>query len=89
MTIPQIAGYLPAVIFPAGTLLQLIQLYKSKSSKGFSQTAWSLFALGNLAMFIYTEKYTDLQAISGLLLTFVLQIGIVALIIRYRKRVDS
>ena len=85
MTLPQIAGYIPALVFPIGTLLQLIQLQRAKSAQGFSLTAWIAFACGNLCLYIYTGKYSEFQAISGLLLTFMFQLGIIFLILRYRR----
>ena len=85
MTLPQIAGFIPALVFPLGTLMQLIQLYRSGTARGFSLTAWIAFACGNLCLYIYTGKYTEFQAISGLLLTFIFQLGIISLILRFRR----
>ncbi|WP_461534905.1 hypothetical protein [Spongorhabdus nitratireducens] len=86
MTLIEIAGILPALIFPGASLLQLFHLLKTKTSEGVSIPAWSAFAVGNISLYIYTEKYDQLQAIVGMLGTCVLQIIIVLLVIRYRAQ---
>lgn len=85
MSIVEVMGYVPAIVFPTATVLQLIHLFKTKSSEGVSTIAWVAFALGNVSLYIYTEKYTEIQSIVGLLLTSVLQIGIIFLAMNYRK----
>lgn len=85
MSIIEVIGYIPAIVFPTATVLQLIHLFKTKSSEGVSAIAWVAFALGNVSLYIYTEKYTEIQSIVGLLLTSVLQIGIIVLAIKYKK----
>lgn len=62
-----IAGWLPAIIFPAATLIQLIAILRSSSVKGVSPVAWALFGIANIAVYIYTEKYFALQTIIGFL----------------------
>jgi accessory gene regulator protein AgrB len=47
---------------------------------------WLAFAIGNLSLYIYAEKYTELQSIIGQLATAALQIYVVLLIIKYRKK---
>ncbi|SHO57082.1 hypothetical protein [Vibrio quintilis] len=84
MTIIDIIGYIPAIIFPVATLSQLFHLLKTKSSAGVSLITWVAFATGNVSLYIYTEKYNELQTIAGLLLTAILQVAIVLLILKYR-----
>lgn len=79
-------GYIPAFIFPGATLIQLFHLVRTKSSEGVSALAWAAFAIGNLSLYIYTEKYFELQAIFGLLLTTFIQIVLITLIFKYRKK---
>ena len=67
MSIIDIIGFIPAIIFPAAALMQLVHLVRAKRSEGVSALSWSAFALGNLAMFVYAEKYFELQAVVGLL----------------------
>ena len=85
MTFIDAVGYIPAVVFPAATILQLLHIIRSKSSEGVSVLAWIAFALGNVSLYIYTEKYYELQSIIGLLGTCALQVLIVILILKYRK----
>ena len=85
MSIIDIIGFIPAIIFPAAALMQLVHLVRAKRSEGVSALSWSAFALGNLAMFVYAEKYFELQAVVGLLGTFVIQIIIIVLTLRYRS----
>lgn len=85
MTFIDAVGFIPAIIFPIATLIQLVYIVRRKNSEGVSVIAWSAFALGNISLYIYTEKYFALQSIMGQLLTTVLQILIVVLAIKYRK----
>ena len=86
MNIIELVGFIPAIIFPTATIIQLWHLIKSKSAAGVSALAWAAFALGNISMYVYTEKYTQLQTIVGLLLTAVLQIAIIFLVLKYNRQ---
>jgi uncharacterized protein with PQ loop repeat len=85
MTLTQIAGIFPAIIFPVATLVQLIRMVRARSAAGVSVASWLLFGLANLAIYIYAERYAEWQAICGMLLTAVLDFAIVGLALwRYR-----
>lgn len=86
MNFIEFVGFIPAIVFPTATLIQLIYLVKTKSSEGVSPLAWAAFCVGNVSLYVYTEKYTEVQSIVGLLLPSILQIGIIVLAIRYRKK---
>jgi len=86
LNIIELVGFIPAIIFPTATIIQLWHLIKSKSAAGVSALAWAAFALGNISMYVYTEKYTQLQTIVGLLLTAVLQIAIIFLVLKYNRQ---
>lgn len=79
MTISQVAGILPAVVFPAATAFQLFQIIRTRSAAGVSVATWTLFGLANIAMYVYTQRYAEWQSILGTLLTAVLDFAIVAL----------
>lgn len=79
MNFTYIAGVLPAIIFPAATLLQIVRIVRHRSTLGVSKTTWLLFGLANIALYVYAERYGEWQAIAGLLLTAVLDFVIVAL----------
>jgi len=81
-----IFGYIPAIVFPTATIIQLLHLFKSKTSEGVSPITWGAFALGNVSLYIYTEKYSQLQSIVGLLVTSVLQLVIIIMVFKYRKK---
>ena len=85
MSIAQIAGILPAVVFPAATLVQLVRMVRARSAAGVSVATWLLFGFANLAIYVYAERYTEWQAIVGMLFTAVLDFVIVGLaLVRYR-----
>ena len=62
-------------------------LVRTKNAAGMSAPTWGAFAVGNLALYIYTEKYTDLQSIIAFLGTLVVQSAIFILILRYKRKV--
>jgi len=79
-----IAGWLPAIIFPAATLIQLIAILRSNSIEGVSPLTWTLFGIANIAVYIYTEKYLALQTVIGFLGTALLDFIIAAMALRGR-----
>ena len=81
-----LAGWLPGIIFPLATLIQLLAIVKSGSARGVSWVTWGLFGIANIGLYIYTEKYTALQPIIGMLGTAALDFIIAGLAIRDRKK---
>jgi hypothetical protein len=81
MNLNQIAGILPAVVFPTATLLQLLRIWRQRSTAGVNVSTWVLFGLANVAIYFYTERYAEWQAIIGMLLTAVLDFAIVAVVL--------
>jgi uncharacterized protein with PQ loop repeat len=79
MTTSQIAGILPAIVFPAATAAQLIQIVRTRSTAGVSASTWVLFGFANIAMYVYAERFTEWQAIVGMLLTSILDFAIAAM----------
>jgi uncharacterized protein with PQ loop repeat len=87
MSFTQIAGILPALVFPAATLLQLCRIVRNRSAAGVNVSTWFLFGWANVAIYIYAERYDEWQAIVGMLLTAVLDFVIVGFaLFAYRKR---
>ena len=78
MSFAQLAGILPAIVFPAATLVQLVRLVRARSAEGVSVATWLLFGFANLAIYIYAERYTEWQAILGMLFTAIIDFIIVA-----------
>lgn len=89
MTFIELVGYIPAIIFPAATVMQLVHLLRTKRSEGVPALTWAAFALGNISLYIYAEKYTELQSILGQLATAALQVYVVFLILLYRRQAVS
>ena len=85
MTINQIAGILPAIVFPAATILQLARMVRSHSAASVNVPTWVLFGFANLAIYVYAERYTEWQAILGMLFTAVVDFAIVALALAWSR----
>lgn len=77
----ELAGWLPAIVIPAATLLQLIEVYNAANIDGVSWVTWLMFGLANIGFYIYTEKYKSIPSILGFLGTAMLDFIIVALVI--------
>ena len=88
MTFTQLAGILPAIVFPAATLVQLLRILRARSSANVSISTWLLFGFANLAIYVYAERYTEWQAILGMLVTAVLDFVIVAVALTAFRRSD-
>ncbi|HAT42877.1 MAG TPA: hypothetical protein DCS87_14300 [Rheinheimera sp.] len=86
MNFIELVGYIPAIIFPAATVMQLVHLLRTKRSEGVPALTWAAFALGNISLYVYAEKYTELQSIIGQLATAALQVYVVYLILYYRRQ---
>ena len=87
--ITNLAGWIPAIILPTATAFQLIKVNRSKSADGISITTWLLFGIANVGLYIFTEKYFELQSLIGLLGTAILDFIIVIQIIVKQKSGDT
>lgn len=76
-----LCGWLPAIIIPLATIIQLSAILRNRSTEGVSAITWCLFGVANIGLYIYTEKYGDIQAIAGLLGSALLDFGITGLAI--------
>jgi uncharacterized protein with PQ loop repeat len=85
MTLNQMAGIVPAVVFPVATLMQLVRIVRSRSAADVSITSWALFGFANLAIYVYAERYTEWQAVMGMLVTAALDFVIVGLALTCRR----
>lgn len=84
--IANIAGWVPAIVFPAATAAQAFKIAVKGNADGISVTAWMLFGLANIGLYVYTEKYQSMQSIIGLLLTAAIDFVIVGQCIFYRRK---
>ena len=62
----QAIGWVPALIFPIAAALQLFKIFSKKRADGVSALAWFAFGIANLSLYIYTEKYYELQTLFGM-----------------------
>ena len=86
MNLPQLAGIIPAVVFPAATLMQLVPMVRQRSGAGVNALTWLFFGFANLGIYFYAERYTEWQAIIGMLLTALLDFVIVGAAWFYQHR---
>lgn len=84
-----LSGWLPAVIIPAATLIQLADIVKRRSAAGVSGLTWFLFGIANIGLYVYTEKYGSIQSIVGLLGPAMLDFAIATLAFSRYNRVPS
>lgn len=90
MSLAQLVGILPAIVFPAATLHQLWRMIRSRSAADANIATWFLFGWANVALYFYAGHYGEWQAIVGMLLTAVLDFLIVGLALwAQRKRADG
>ena len=82
----ELAGWVPAIIFPSATLIQLVKIIKENTVKGVSITTWVMFGIANIGLYLYIEKYSELQPIIGFLGTAILDFIIVGLAIAWKNR---
>jgi hypothetical protein len=61
-------------------------MYQQKSAKGVSITAWVMVAVANVSLYIYTQKYDELQSILALLGAASLNICVVLLALHFRRQ---
>jgi hypothetical protein len=83
----EISGWLPALIIPAATTIQLLSIAMKRSAIGVNWFVWFLFGLANLGLYIYTEKYHSYQSILGMLTPAALDFAIAGLALcRYGRK---
>jgi uncharacterized protein with PQ loop repeat len=80
----RLLAWVPAIIFPAASGLQLLAIVHKRNADGVSVPAWAMFAVANTCLFIYTEKYSEWESILGALGTASINVCIVIACFRYR-----
>jgi hypothetical protein len=73
----EVAGFFPAIFFPAATAVQLWHIVRDKTIDGVSCAGWSLQILANLGAYFLVGKLTDIKNIGAFLGTAVLDVLIV------------
>ena len=77
-------GWIPAVVFPAATVLQLVSLIHRGRSDGVSATTWALFAVANMCLYVTVHEWLRPQVLISTLGTAVLQVVVVILVLKFR-----
>ncbi len=85
----EVMGWIPAVIFPGATLIQLIAILRARSAAGASAITWVLFGVANLGLYGWTGKHLALQSLIGLLGTAALDFLIVLVILRFSRKLRA
>lgn len=85
-TAAQIAGWIPAVVFPLAGAVQLAAILRARSARGVSIVSWMMFAVANVCLFFYLGRYTEPQAILSGLGTATLNVAVVVAALVYRSR---
>lgn len=83
MAIPE---FVIDIIFPSASLLQLYTVIRSSNLASVSVPTWLLFALANVAAYIYLGKFWAPQAIAYLIAASI-QVGIVVVALKKQKHV--
>lgn len=85
----QVIGWIPAFIFPMAAALQLFKIYSKKRADGVSALAWFAFGIANLSLYVYTEKYYELQTIFGMVGQAMIDFTIAGYTVYCNKRVQN
>ncbi len=88
-TVEDTVGWIPAVVFPAATVLQLVSLIHRGRADGVSATTWALFALANICLYVTIHEWLRPQVLISTLGTAVLQLVVVGLVLRFRAMAKS
>lgn len=88
-TVEDTVGWIPAVVFPAATVLQLVSLIHRGRADGVSATTWALFALANICLYVTIHEWLRPQVLISTLGTAVLQLVVVALVLKFRAMAKS
>ena len=70
------AGWLPAIIFPTATLLQLIPVLQGRT-EGVSTVSWTLFGLANLGAYVFSTQKLAIQIVLAFLVSCIMDFMIV------------
>ncbi len=82
----ELAGWIPAIIFPSATFSQFLKIFREKTADGVSLISWALFGFANIGLYFYAEKYFSIQSIIGFLGTAILDFAIVGLALSLKKQ---
>lgn len=85
----QIAGAIPAIIFPAGSMIQLYAIVSRRSADGVSALTWFFAGFANICLYVYTQKYDEWESIIAFLFSSVINFTIFGMAIYYRRKASN
>jgi hypothetical protein len=77
-------GWVPAVIFPMASLLQLGALLRRGRAEGVSAVTWGMFAIANVCLYLTIGEWDRPQVIVTTLGSALVQGIVVGLVLRLR-----
>jgi len=77
-------GWVPAVIFPMASLMQLGALLRRGRAEGVSAVTWGMFALANVCLYLTIGEWGRPQVIATTLGSALVQAIIVGVVLRLR-----
>ena len=80
-----VLGWVPAVVFPAATVSQLLALTRRRKADGVSAITWGLFAFANICLYLTIGEWLRPQILITTLGTAVLQVVVVMMILQLRR----
>ena len=79
-----VLGWVPAVVFPAATVSQLLALTRRRKADGVSAITWGLFAFANICLYLTIGEWLRPQILITTLGTAALQV-VVMMILQLRR----
>ena len=80
-----LVGWVPAVVFPAATLLQFVAVAKGQGKGLASALSWGLFALANVCLYVFIGDWLRPQLVVATLGNAALQVVLVIVILRLHR----
>lgn len=87
--VAEYSGFLPAILYPVATILQLVKIIKSGSSVGVSINTWILNLVANIGLYFLSNQYYNWKSIVGFLGTGFICAIIIFYIIDLKNKNDD
>ena len=82
----ELIGLVPAIFFPAASLVQLLAMLRRGNASGVSFWSWSMVGISNVCLFTYTQRYDDVITILALMGAAVLNFAVAFTALYYQRR---
>ena len=77
-------GWVPSVVFPLASLIQLVSIVRRGRSSGVSLATWSMFALANVCLYLTIGEWSKPQVVISTLGTAAVQLAVLVVAVRLR-----